>query len=134
MGDFAGGLIGLVAVILIFGGPVALVLVPKYLKSRDQQRMQDVLRHSIDQGQPLPQEVIDALTRNVNVGPTALSDLRTGMIWVAIGLGVGVFGYFLSYEWDEALHVLGGVAALPTIIGAAFVILSFFNPNKGKQS
>jgi uncharacterized protein involved in outer membrane biogenesis len=27
-----------------------------------------------------------------------------------------------------------GIGAIPVIIGASFVVLSFFNPNKGKQS
>ncbi|HYE46995.1 MAG TPA: DUF6249 domain-containing protein [Caulobacter sp.] len=111
----------------------AIVIVPSWLKSRERSEMQATLRAAIDRGQDVPQEVIDAMTKNVKVGPTALSDLRTGVIWIAIGLGICVFGYLVSYEADEAFHPMLGIGAIPAIIGLAFVVLSFFNPNKGQQ-
>ncbi len=111
----------------------AIVLVPGWLKSRERSEMQATLRSAIDKGQPMPPEVIDALTKNVKQPSSALSDLRTGVIWIAIGIGIGVFGYFVSYEADEAFHPLIGIGSIPAIIGLTYVILSFFNPNKGKQ-
>lgn len=73
------------------------------------------------------------MTKNVKVAPTALSDIRTGIIWIAVGLGIGVLGFMIGYEEAEAFHPILGFAAIPVIIGAAYVVLSFFNPNKGKQ-
>jgi hypothetical protein len=119
--------------IAFFAMIAAIVIVPNWLKSRERGEMQNTLRAAIDKGQPMPPEVIDALTKNVKVAPTSLSDLRTGVIWIGIGLGLGVFGYFVSYEWDEGLHPFLGIGSIPVIIGATYVILSFFNPNKGKQ-
>lgn len=112
---------------------IAIVVVPAWLKSRERREMQATLRTAIEKGQPLPPEIIDAMTKNVKVAPTALSDIRTGIIWIAVGLGIGVLGFMIGYEEAEAFHPILGFAAIPVIIGAAYVVLSFFNPNKGKQ-
>jgi hypothetical protein len=119
--------------IAFFAMIAAIVIVPGWLKSQERAQMQDTLRSAIDKGQPMPPEVIDALTKNVKVAPTAVSDLRTGVIWLGIGLGIAAFGYILSYEWDEGFTVMGGIGSIPAIIGLTFITLSFFNPNKGKQ-
>ena len=120
--------------IAFFAMIAAIVIVPGWLKSQERSDMQNTLRSAIDKGQPMPPEVIDALTKNVKVAPSSISDLRTGIIWVGVGLGLGAFGYITSYEWDEGFHVMGGIGAIPAIIGLTFIVLSFFNPNKGKQS
>jgi hypothetical protein len=112
---------------------IAIVVVPAWLKSRERREMQATLRTAIEKGQPLPPEIIDAMTKNVKVAPTALSDIRTGIIWIAVGLGIGVLGFMIGYQEAEAFHPILGFAAIPVIIGAAYVVLSFFNPNKGKQ-
>ncbi len=112
---------------------IAIVVVPAWLKSRERREMQATLRTAIEKGQPLPPEIVDAMTKNVKVAPTALSDIRTGIIWIAVGLGIGVLGFMIGYEEAEAFHPILGFAAIPVIIGAAYVVLSFFNPNKGKQ-
>jgi hypothetical protein len=112
----------------------AIVIVPTWLKSRERSEMQSTLRSAIDKGQPMPAEIIEALTKTVKVAPTSLSDLRTGVIWVAIGVGIGALGFMLGFEAEEAFHPFLGFAAIPTTIGAAFILLSFFNPNKAKPS
>ena len=119
----------------LFAMIAAIVIVPNWLKSRERTEMQATLRAAIDRGQEVPQEVIDAMTKNVKTAPTALSDIRAGIIWIAIGLGICVFGYFIGYIDDgEATYPMIGIGSIPIIIGLAYVVLSFFNPNKGKQS
>ncbi len=112
---------------------IAIIVVPAWLKSRERREMQATLRTAIEKGQPLPTEIIEAMTKSVKVPATALSDMRTGVIWVAVGLGVGVLGFMIGYQEAEAFHPILGFAAIPVIIGLAYVVLSFFNPNKGKQ-
>jgi len=112
----------------------AIVIVPTWLKSRERGEMQNTLRAAIDKGQPVPQEMIDAMTKTVKTPPTAVQDIRVGMIWIAIGLGLAAFGYFVSYEADEAFHPFLGIGSIPLIIGVTYVILSFFNPNKGNKA
>jgi len=111
----------------------AIVIVPVWLKSRERLEMQSTLRAAIDKGQPVPPEVIEALTRNVKVAPTSLSDIRAGVIWLAIGVGIGLFSYFSDFG-DHDMDFPGiGIACIPVVIGVAFIVLSFFNPNKFKR-
>ncbi len=111
----------------------AIVVIPAWLKSRERRELQATLRTAIDKGQPLPAEIIDAMTKNVKVAPTSLSDLRTGVIWLAIGLGIAAFGYMVGFEDSDAFQPLVGIGSIPAIIGLAYIALSFVNPNKFKQ-
>ncbi len=126
-------LIPLVAVSMPFIMVIAIVVVPAILKSRERREMQATLRAAIEKGQPLPPEMIDAMTRNVKVAPTSLSDIRTGIIWLAVGAGIGAFGFMIGYEEAEAFHPMLGIASIPAVIGLAYIALSFFNPNKARQ-
>lgn len=116
-----------------FAMVTAIVVVPAWLKSRERREMQATLRTAIDKGQPLPPEIIDAMTKNVKVAPTSLSDVRTGIIWLAVAGGLAALGFFVGYEEADAYHPMLGVASIPAIIGLAYIALSFFNPNKAKQ-
>ena len=109
---------------------VAIVLVPSFYKSRERAEMQQTVRHALDKGQPLPPELVDAIARSTKRPATAHTDLRTGVIWVAVALGVATFGWATSYVENEAMHPLMGMAAIPGFIGLAFIILSFFNKTK----
>lgn len=111
----------------------AIVIVPSWLKSRERSEMQSTLRSAIDKGLPMPAEIIDAMTKNVKVAPTSLSDLRTGVIWLAVGAGIAAFGFMIGFEEAEAFHPIAGIGSIPAIIGIAYILLSFFNPNKAKQ-
>lgn len=121
-----------IAVPLAFFSMIAaIVLVPTWLKSRDRRDMQETARHAIDKGQALPPELIESLSRAGRTRvATAHTDLRTGVIWLAIAAGVATFGWAVGYEEAEAIHPLMGLAAIPGFLGLAFVILSFFNKTK----
>ncbi len=119
--------------ISLFAMIAAIVIVPTWLKSRERREMQATLRAAIDKGQPLPAEIIDAMTKNVKVAPTSLSDLRAGVIWLAVGLGIAAFGYMVGFEDSDAFQPLVGIGSIPAIIGLAYIALSFVNPNKFKQ-
>jgi hypothetical protein len=112
---------------------VAIVCVPLYLKSKERLEMQATLRLAIEKGQPVPQEVIEALTRNVKTPPTRLRDLRTGVIWLAIGVGVALATYFGGFIHGDRDFDGFGIACIPAVIGVAFIVLSFFNPNKEQR-
>lgn len=113
---------------------IAIIVIPAWLRSRERRDMQATLRTAIEKGQALPPEIIDAMTKSVKVAPTSLSDLRTGVIWLAVGLGIGLIGFIAGFDDSDFFHPFMGFAAIPTTIGAAFIILSFFNPNKAKSS
>ena len=124
-------------VAIVFSAIVAIVFGPSYLKSREKREMQTTIRHAIDKGQDLPPELIDAMTRDVaSKLPSRTRDLRRGVIWLAVGIGIAAFSFLSSIGWDNGndWHEIGngllGVAAIPATIGLAFIVLSFFNPNK----
>jgi len=118
--------------IMFFAMIAAIVIVPTWLKSKERQEMQATLRASIDKGQALPPEVIDALTRQTVKPPaTAGRDLRTGVILLALSLGIAAAFSYLGYVVeDDVPYGFAAFAAIPGAIGLAFIILSAFNKNK----
>ena len=121
-----------VIVAIIFGTIAALAIVPVYFKSLERQRLQETLRAAIDKGQPLPPEVIEALTSGVKVRPkpSPQRDLRVGIIWVGVAVGIAALGIALSFDEPDATYPLLGVAAFPGFIGLAFIIISFLARGK----
>lgn len=118
--------------IAMFAMIAALVIVPAWLKSRERREMQATLRSAIEKGQPLPTDVVEALSReNIKPPATATRDLRVGVILLAVSIGIALMGYMISFEEMDAFYPISGMAAIPGMIGLAFVILSAFNKNKG---
>jgi hypothetical protein len=123
----------IVILMIIFGSIASLFLVPRYFKSVERQKMADTLRIAIEKGQPLPNEVIDAMSSNVRtpgLPPSPQRDLRTGIIWLGVGIGIAAFGTAISFEEADALYPMLGFAAFPVFIGLAFIALSLLNKTK----
>jgi len=119
--------------IAMFAMIAAIVIVPTWLKSKERRDMQVTLRASIDKGQALPPEVIDALTRQTVKPPaTAGRDLRIGVILLSLSLGIAATFSVIGYTLGKAeAWGFGAFAAILGAIGLAFIILSAFNKNKG---
>lgn len=116
--------------LIIFGSIAAVFIAPRYFKSQERQKMAETLRTAIEKGQPLPSEVIDAMSSNVRQPgqpPSPQRDLRTGIIWLGIGIGFAALGFAISFESPDALYPILGLAAFPTFIGLAFVALGLLN-------
>jgi len=133
MDDF----VGLFAIFAVFGTITAIIVGPTWLKSRERREMQETVRRAIDKGQALPPEVIDAMTRDVAKNlPSRTRDIRRGIIWLAIGIGIAAFSLINNMGWgddgwrDNVGDGLLGIAAIPVTVGLAFIVLSFFNKNK----
>lgn len=109
---------------------IAIVVIPAWLKSREKRDMQETLRKSIEQGQPLPAEIIESLSRSVPPPASASRDIRIGVMLIAAAAGIAGCGAILGYFAEEAAYAVGAFAAIPGAIGLAFVILSFFNKNR----
>jgi hypothetical protein len=115
----------------------AVILVPKYLRSRERSKLLDTLKVAYEKGQPVPPELIDALQRGAATTPeqtsisTAESDLRRAIVLIAVGLGIALLGYGLyygiSYASEEGGAITGaavaGAGAIPGIIGVAYLLL-----------
>jgi hypothetical protein len=134
MESILGELIGFTAVVLIFGSIPAMVIAYFFFKSRTRMKMQDTIRAAIEKGQPLPPDMIDAMTRDVRPVPSAARDLRVGLIWMGVAAGFVGMAYALGYSDDgaDAFWPLIGLACIPGFIGVAFVVMSAFNRGKTK--
>ena len=120
-------------VLIIFGSFASLFIVPRYFKSIERQKMAETLRLAIEKGQPLPTEVIEAMSSNVRspgLPPSPQRDLRTGIIWLGIGIGFAALGATFSFEEPDFLFPMLGLASFPTFIGLAFVALGLLNKTK----
>ena len=123
----------IIAITSFWGAVVALVLVPRYFKSRERQALQSTLRAAIEKGQPLPPEMIDAMSRDARPAPSGARDLRAGIVWLGIAAGLVGFAYALGYSGDgaEAFWPMIGIACIPGFIGVAYVTIAMFNRGKG---
>ncbi|WP_288759637.1 DUF6249 domain-containing protein [uncultured Brevundimonas sp.] len=123
------------AIFAVFGTITAIIVGPTFLKYREKRDMQETVRHAVDKGQDLPSELIDAMTKDVQKTlPSRTRDIRRGIIWLAVGIGVAAFGVVSDLggnDWNGGVdNGLLGIACIPAVIGIAFIVLSFFNPNK----
>jgi hypothetical protein len=123
---------GILVPIGLFAMIAAIVIVPNYLRVRERQEMQATVRTAIEKGQPLPPELVEALSKDVRTRTvsSAHRDMRIGVILLAVAGGVALTGVALGQINDNAMFGTISGAAVPGMIGVAFIILSFFNPNK----
>ncbi|WP_394763451.1 DUF6249 domain-containing protein [Phenylobacterium sp.] len=119
-------------VAIVFGSIVGVIIIPFWLRSQERIRVQETLRAAIESGQPMPTEVMENAARNITIrpAPSASRDLRTGIIWLGIGLGFIAMGIALGYEEPDATIPMIACAAFPVFIGLAFIVLSFVNRPK----
>ncbi|WP_226633640.1 DUF6249 domain-containing protein [Brevundimonas poindexterae] len=126
--------IPVVAILAVFGTITAIVVGPSWLKSRERREIQATVRSAIDKGQPLPPEVIDALSKDITKNlPSRTRDIRRGVMWLAVGIGIAGFGLVQDLgdrNWsDNVGDGMLAFAVIPATIGLAFLVLSFFNKN-----
>lgn len=110
----------------------AIVIVPAWLRARERREMQQTVRAAIEKGQPLPPELVEALSKDVRprIASSAHRDMRIGVILLFVAGGVALTALALGRINDYAMYGTLAGSAVPGAVGLAFVILSFFNPNK----
>jgi hypothetical protein len=120
--------------ISLFAMIAAIVILPRYFRSLERQKMADAMRAAIERGQNVSPDFVDALSsnvRNVDMTPTPQRDLRTGIVWLGVAAGLATLGLVLGFEHPDATYPFLAFAAFPGFIGLAFVVLSFLNKSKG---
>jgi hypothetical protein len=135
---------------IVFAFLAAIIIVPQYLRYRDRARLHETLRVAFERGQPVPPELVEALQFRGRRGGVASiddlatypvadrpqRDLRRGVIWLAIGLGlVGVGGAFYAGLYnvggsEETFGTFAALGAIPAFIGLAYLGLWFFGRDR----
>jgi hypothetical protein len=112
----------------------AIFIVPRYFKSKEREALQATVRSAIERGQNLSPESIDAITRDLQVAapaPSAVRDLRAAVVWIAIAIGIGVFGYVV--EEGDYLDGFLAFAAIPGLVGLAYLAMAGINAGMMKR-
>lgn len=125
---------GVFAIFGFFATLAAIIIVPRYFKSREREALQATVRAAIERGQSLSPEAVDAITRDLQHArpvPSAVRDLRAAVVWIAIAVGIGIFGYVVDDgDW---WHPTLGFAAIPGLVGLAYLAMAAINASLEKK-
>ncbi|CAM3197413.1 DUF6249 domain-containing protein [Asticcacaulis taihuensis] len=119
-------LTGILAVVLALSMPVAIVAIVFYFRHKGRTEVQKTLRMAIEKGTDLPPEFLENL-KNMQARKTPANDIRSGLILIAIALGL------VALDLANHSFILGklsGVAAIPGFIGVALLILGIIGNRK----
>ncbi len=119
------GVIALLTPYAFFLSIVVIVCFYSYFRFRSGAEVHRTVRAAIEQGQPLSPEFLERLTDSSG---KPVADLRRGVIAVALGLGIGVFGLLVGEE--HARGPLLAIGSLPFLIGVAYIGLWKFAPRQ----
>ncbi len=111
----------LVPIVALFGVSIV-VCVLFWFKHRNRSEVQQTIRAALDKGHELSPEVIDRLGHPKE---SKDKDLRLGIIWLAVAVGLVLLAYGLPD--DEATEVMRGIASFPFAMGIAYLILHKFS-------
>lgn len=89
-----------------------------YLKFRTKVEAQQTIRLALEKGTELSPEFIKQIGEPE---PPKDRDLRRGMIWIALGIGMVLLA--LGIDEQDSMGPLMGTAAFPTLIGVAHIIM-----------
>jgi hypothetical protein len=103
-------------VMFITLGVVFIVLF--YLRFRARVETQQTIRLALEKGTELSPEFIKQLGEPEQVKD---QDLRRGLIWIALGLGMVVLAF--GIDEPDAMGPLLGTGSFPALIGVAYLIM-----------
>lgn len=104
---------GVVAIVLLFGGPIVIVAIVSYNNRRKRQMVHQTIDGIIAQGREVPVELLDALDK----GQNAKSRLARGTVSVGLGLGLGAM--LLATAGPE----VASIGLIPLFIGLAHLLV-----------
>lgn len=130
---------GIFVPLAFFAMIAAIVLGPRYFRNKERQDLQQTLRAAIDKGQPLPPEVIEAITKDTPTPRTRAArvrnDLRTGVVWLMVALGILTFGWVVYYYGEaDNFAFAAGLACIPGFIGLALIALGIIDRMSGGRN
>ena len=99
----------------IFGAPVLIVLVIGIFALIGNRMRQRTIRMMVEKGQPVPAELLAPEVRRVR----RRSDVRRGVIWTMVGLGLMVWLAAVN-DWEGGVWSFG---LIPFLIGLGYLIV-----------
>lgn len=106
--------------ITLFIGLTVVLCLFFWFRYRTRSDMQTTIRTAIEKGQELSPEIVDRLGSPKSPKD---KDLRLALLWIALALGMCVFGSMIPDRGNEAQQVFLGMAAFPFFIGLAYLIM-----------
>lgn len=107
--------------IIMFISIAVVLCVLFWFRYRARSDMQVTFRAALERGQELTPEVIDRLG---HPKPSKDKDLRLGIIWLALAVGLVLVG--IAVQEPDAIRGTMAGAAFPLCIGIAYLILHKF--------
>ncbi len=89
-----------------------------YLSHRNKKAIQDTIRHSIDQGNPLTPEILEKLGTNHS---PRVKDLRRGIVLAALGLAFMLAGLIVNDPDGTVGMMVSGM--FPLMVGLGFLLV-----------
>ncbi len=101
-----------------FIATVLIVAVIMYFKYKTRSAVQETIRLAMEKGTELSGELIEQISEPKK---STATDLRRGLISIAIGVGFALFGAILGEE--DAARPMLAIGMFPTLVGIAYLIL-----------
>jgi len=115
MRDFIAIPIVAIVFLSIFGAPVAIVVMIGIFSIIATRMRQRTIRMMVEKGQPVPAELLAPATR----GLRRRSDVRRGVVWAMVGLGLMIF-FGAVNDWEGGVWSLG---LIPFLIGLGYLLV-----------
>ena len=115
MRDFVAIPIVAIVFLSIFGAPVAIVVMIGIFSLIATRMRQRTIRMMVEKGQPVPAELLAPEVRRVR----RRSDMRRGVIWTMVGLGLIIWLAAVN-DWEGGAWSFG---LIPFLIGLGYLIV-----------
>ena len=99
----------------IFGAPVAIVVMIGIFSMIATRTRQRTIRMMVEKGQPVPAELLAPATRGIR----RRSDVRRGVVWTMVGLGLMIWLAAVN-DWEGGAWSFG---LIPLLIGIGYLIV-----------
>ncbi len=115
--------------VALFGSVVGIVWLISYFNSRKRSTISETMRHALDKGQALSDDMWKYLLLGID---PARADLRRGVLFIAAGLAFAFLATMIGMEEGEAIRPMLGIAAFPVFLGVAYLGLWVSGRNERK--
>jgi hypothetical protein len=106
--------------IVLFGSIALIIWLVVSYRHRSRADMQQTIRLAVEKGAELTPELMKSVSEPE---PPKNKDLRSGLIWLSLGVGLALCGFAVPDPTGNALQGCLAGAAFPFSIGIAYIIM-----------